>query len=126
MATTRLKKVLVLTLMLSVASVFFAQAQKLEVISGSITSVMPSVTEGKYDILLRLDNRPETFVVTMNDAPKFGLTKSVTVSSGPEFLQMIDDMQAVIGWKVNLTCVKTGNPQRAEYLVKSLEKISAK
>ncbi len=126
MNSSILKKIIVLSLVLTLAATFAVQAQKSEVLSGTIKSVMPSVAEGKYDILLGLEGRPETFVVTMNDAPKFGLTKSVTVSSGPEFLQMVQDMESVVGWKVKLTCVKTGAAQGPTYLVTSLEKLSGK
>jgi len=121
-----LKKMISLGLVLSLALVFAAYAQKAEVVTGTIKNVMPSVAEGKYDLLLSLEGRPETFLVPGGDAPKFGLTKSVTVSSGPEFLQMLQDMEGLKGWKVKLTCVETGNPQGPAYQVKALEKLAGK
>jgi hypothetical protein len=118
------KKIISLCLMLSGLAVFSANAQPTEVISGVIQNVMPSVSAGKYDLLLSLEGQSATFLVPGSDGPKFGLTKSVTASGGPEFLQMLDDLEKIKGWKVKLTVVKTGTAQGPEYLVKSLEKIS--
>lgn len=122
MKTKIVTLVVILTLTLTLA----AMAQKSEVITGTISNVTTSVTEGKYDVLLSLEGRPETFQVTMADAPRFGLTKGVIAASGPEFLQMLQDMEAAKGWKVKLTCVKTGNPKGPEFLVQSLEKLAGK
>lgn len=121
-----LKKIIGLGLVLTFACISVAYAQKTEVITGTIKSVLPAVVEGKSEILLNLEGRAETFLVLTADAPKFGLMKSETVSSGAEFEKMLDDLDKARGWKVKLTCVKSTKPLGPEYLVKSLEKLSGK
>jgi len=121
-----LKKVLSLCLVLTLVVVWAVQAQKTEVITGTIQNVTPSVDAGKSEILLNLQGRPETFLVRTADAPKFGLMKAETVSSGAEFGKMLDDLDKARGWRVKLTCVPTGNPQGPQFLVQSLERLAGK
>lgn len=118
-----LKKTISLFLVLSLAWPLAALAQSEVAITGIIKSAGPGVCDGKSEILLTLEGRPETFLVHTADAPRFGLMKAETVSSGAEFEKMLQDLDAARGWKVKLTCVKTGNKQGPEYLVKSLQRL---
>ncbi|HEY9072706.1 MAG TPA: hypothetical protein VIN67_01125 [Desulfobaccales bacterium] len=121
-----LKKMLSLCLVLTFVAVCAAQAQKTEVITGTIRNITPAVVNGKAEIQLILAGRPETFQMNTTEAVNFGLMKAETVSSGAEFGRMLDDLDQARGWKVKLTCVPTGNSQGPQYLVKSLEKLAGK
>lgn len=116
-----LKKMIGLCLVLAFLFAPAAYAQKEPLtITGTIKSVQPVVSGSKSALLLHLEGRSETFVVRTADAPKFGLMKAETVSSGAEFGKMLEDLDKAKGWKVKLSAVaKEGK----EWEVKSLERL---
>lgn len=122
-----LKQILSLCLVLTFAWFVPAPGQAADVVmTGAIKQVTPAVADGKSEIHLQLEGQPATFLVQMADAPRFGLCKSETVASGAEFGRLLQDLDAARGWKVKLTCIKTGSTEGPEYLVKSLERLPEK
>jgi hypothetical protein len=121
-----LKKIISLSLALAFLVVFAACAPKNGVITGTIQKATPSKVGNKLEVLLKLEGRPETFLIYLSDTHKFGMTTVETISSESKLFKILQDLEATKGWKVKLTCEKTNNPQGPEYLVKTLEKLPGK
>ncbi len=122
-------KIISLSLAVALIGLFAACAPtspKAGVITGTIEKAALSKVGNKLEILLNLEGRPETFLVYMSDAHKFGMTTIERISSEPALFKFVQDIAAAKGWKVKLTCEKTNNPQGPEYLVKTLEKLPGK
>ncbi len=122
----KLKKNISLIAALSLLGVIAACGAKSEIITGTIEKATPSPVANRIEVLVKLEGRPETFLVHLSDIHKFGMTTIGKISSGPDLSKSIQDLEATKGWKVKLTCEKTNNPQGPEYLVKTLEKLPGK
>jgi len=118
-----LTKFISLSLALAFIVIFTACGSKNSVITGTIKGVQAYRAGNKLEFAFNLEERPETFVIHLSDPYKFGITKIDNPSSPPELIILMQDVMAIKGWKVKLTCEKTNKQQGPEYLVKTLEKL---
>ncbi len=106
----------------ALAAVALAQGTG-SVFTGTVETATSSMVEGKFEILLQLKESPEkSFFISLEDAPKFGLTKGPTIPSGEEFGKFLEQLDALKGRQVKLTVVKM--PQGAQaFRVTQLERL---
>ena len=112
-----------LSLALACVVIFTACGSKSNVITGTIKDVQAYQAGNQLAFAVKLEGRPETFTIHSSDVYKLGITKIENTSSPAELMRMMNDITAIKGWKVKLTCEKTDKQQSPEYLVKTLEKL---
>jgi hypothetical protein len=120
------KNIIRLSLALAFLVGVVACAPKPRVITGTIAKAKLSHVGNRLEIVLNLEGSPETFLVLLNDSHKFGMTTIKNISSKPELIKFVQDIEQTKGWQVKLTCEKMKTQKGPEYLVKTFEKLAGK
>ncbi len=121
------RKTAILWVMLMSVLVASAYAQDSATFTGKVKGASTSVTGGKFEIVLNLEEYPNhTFYIGLEDAPRFGLTNDVEIKSGAEFGQFMGNLDALKGRTVKLSCVKMAGSGAQGYRVKSLQRLNGK
>ncbi len=121
------RKTAILWVILMSALVISVYAQGTADFTGTVEGTPTTrVADGKFEIALKLAEYPKnTYLISLRDAPKFGLSKDVEIPSGPDFDQFVSTLEALKGRKVKLSCIKEASGAQ-EYRVKGFEKLSGK
>lgn len=115
-----------LGILLLFALVAGAYAQSSATFTGKVATTGTQVTNGKFEIVLRLAEHPDyVFYISLEDAPKYGLTNDKEIKSGAEFGQFMGNLDALQGQTVKLSCVKIDS-RGPNYRVKALDRVSGK
>ncbi len=122
-----IRKIAILWVILMSALVVSVYAQGSGDFTGTVEGTPTTrVADGKFEIALKLAEYPKnTYLISLKDAPKFGLSKDVEIPTGPDFDQFVSNLEALKGRKVKLSCIKEASGAQ-EYRVKGFEKLSGK
>lgn len=121
------RKTAILWVMLMSVLVASAYAQGSADFTGNVKGASTSVVDGKFEIVLNLEEYPNnTFYISLEDAPKFGLSKDVEIKTGDEFGQFTGNLEKLKGRKVKLSCLKMTEYGGQGYRVKALERLNGK
>jgi len=121
------RKTAILGVMLIYALAASAYGQDSATFTGKVKGTTTRVADGKMGIVLNLEEYPNhAFHISLQDAPGFGLTNDQEIKTGAEFDQFVNNLEALKGRKVKLSCVKLKDSGASLYQVKALERLNGK